>query len=106
MAELPPQGAPLIAYQKYLRAEFAERGFNEESTEQKFMLLAEEFAEFAKAIRKQKSIKVAADSQTRNLAEECGDVLILFLDICNELGLDAERALRDKETQNKLRSRS
>jgi len=97
MADLPAKGSTLAIYQQYLRDEFKERGFDTESVEQKFMLFVEEVGEFSKAIRKQADIQYAEDSKTRDLEAEAGDVLILFLDICNQLGIGAEDALRNKQ---------
>lgn len=104
MADLPQTGASLTDYQAYLKTELGERGFSDESIEQKFMLLTEELGELAKAIRKQSNVKTATDSTTRNVVEECGDVLIMALDVCSKLGIDAEDAIRRKEEMNKQRT--
>lgn len=104
MATIPAKGASLTEYQDYLKAEFIERGFDDETVEQKFMLLIEEIGELAKAARKRSDVKHATDSRERDVLEESGDVLILVLDLCTKLGVNAEDALITKEQKNKTRT--
>lgn len=103
MTNLPEPGAALAGYQCYVEQILKERGFDDETVEQKFMLFTEEVGELAKAIRKSSGVKYAGDSKHRDLLEEAGDVLILFLDLCNKLGISAEEALRVKEAKNNRR---
>ncbi len=98
------QGANLAAYQQYIREVMVERGFDDETVSQKFMLLLEEAGEFAQAARKQANIKVRTDRSTEDLADEAGDVLIVLLDICNQLDIDLEKAFIQKERKNAERS--
>lgn len=104
MADIPGSGASLNSFQAYIRQELFERGFDDETVAQKFMLFIEEVGELAKAARKYADIKVSKETTQVNLVEEFGDVLILYLDLCNKLGISAEEALIDKETKNKKRS--
>ncbi len=97
------QGAPLASYQQYIRQVIQERGFDDESVSQKFMLLAEELGEFAHAARKQADMKPGAD-RSENLWDEAGDVLIVLLDICNRLGINLEQAFIQKEQKNQSRT--
>lgn len=68
------------------------------------MLLLEESGEFAKAVRKHAGLKAAPDTETKEVAEEAADVLIILLGLCNMLGIDLEQAFRDKEERNKKRT--
>lgn len=104
MAQLPEPNTSLKDLQLYIRQELTERGFADETIEQKFMLFLEEIGEFTKAARKYTKIKSASDTTTANLNEEAGDVLILFLDLCNKLGIDAVEAFLLKEGINKTRT--
>lgn len=90
--------------QEYVAAAVKERGFDSDTVEQRFMLLMEETGEFAKAARKRAGIKFADDTQTKELAHEAADVLIVLLGLCNMLGIDLEQAFRDKERLNKQRT--
>lgn len=99
-----PEGDSLSDIQTYIKAEFLSRGFSDETVSQKFMLLMEECGEFAQAARKSAGVKVAEDQKLHNLQHEAGDVLMVFLDICNTLGINANTAFRTKEEQNKSRN--
>lgn len=102
MAEL--KANPTLAdLQEYVRRVVIERGFEGESVAQRFMLLLEESGEFAKAARKTEGIKFAADTETKELAHEAADVLIILLGLCNMLDIDLEQAVRAKEEKNKQR---
>lgn len=94
----------LQEWQTQLKAALSQRGFDDESIEQKFLLFTEEVGELAKAIRKTAGIKTAPDASLRNLHEEIGDVFILLVDICNKLDIDLESAVRLKEAINSQRT--
>jgi NTP pyrophosphatase (non-canonical NTP hydrolase) len=98
------QNAALATYQEYVRQVMIERGFDDESVSQKFMLLMEEMGEFAQAARKQANIKVATDKSVADLCDEAGDVFTILLDICNLLGIDLEKAFIQKEQKNQNRT--
>lgn len=89
--------------QSYIGTTLKKRGFSDESVAQKFMLFMEEIGEFAQAARKHAGVKLAVGKTPPDLADEAGDVLILFLDICNTLGIDAAEALSQKERKNSKR---
>jgi NTP pyrophosphatase (non-canonical NTP hydrolase) len=93
----------LVWWQENLRTTLAERGFDDETIEQKFLLFAEEVGELAKAIRKTTGVKMADDTKRTNLQEEIGDVFILLVDICNKLGVDLEQSVILKEGMNSKR---
>ena len=89
--------------QEYIARAVEERGFKGERIEQRFLLLLEESGEFAKAARKSAGLRFADDTQTKEVAEEAADVLIILLGLCNMMGIDLEQAVRDKEEKNKQR---
>jgi len=99
-----PENPTLKDCQTYAKAVHTERGFDDETISEKFMLLMEECGELAKAIRKNATaIKNSADSKTYDIPAETADVLICLLDIANKLGIDLETAYREKEEVNRRR---
>ncbi len=99
-----PKSDSLSEMQAYIKKTFSERGFDDETLAQKFMLLMEECGEFAQAARKNAGVAVAGNQQVRNLHHEAADVLLVFLDICNALNIDANAAVRSKEEKNSTRN--
>ena len=91
-------------FQKYIKEMVKERGFEEETIPEIFMLLSEEVGEMAKAARKCSGIKTDSNSRKPELAHEIADVFIYLLDICNYFDIDLEKAFRDKEEINKKRN--
>jgi NTP pyrophosphatase (non-canonical NTP hydrolase) len=98
------QNAPLVAYQRYIQQVMHERGFDDETISQKFMLLLEEAGEFAQAARKQANLAQAADTTTEDLGDAAADVFAVLLDLCNNLGLDLEQAFTQREQRNQERT--
>lgn len=90
-------------FQIYIKEMINQRGFQEETVAQMFMLLLEECGEFAKAARKSQNIKIDKTSENFELHEEAADVFIYLLEICNHYNIDLEKAFRDKEEKNKKR---
>ncbi len=93
----------LREFQQYVRDLVKERGFQEESISEIFMLLSEEIGEMAKAARKCAGLKTDNNSRKPNLELEIADVFMYLLDICNYFKVDLEKAFRDKEEINKKR---
>lgn len=91
-------------FQRYVEEMVRERGFDNETIPELFMLLLEECGEFAKAARKNQKMKTDASSAEYRLDHEAADVFIYLLDICNKTGIDLERAFREKEELNKKRT--
>lgn len=92
---------PTIAdVSNYIKEMVALRGFKDNSDRGKlFAHLLEETGEFASACR-----KFEKGSETReNMGYEAADVLIFLLHICNNYGIDLEKAFRNKEEINKKR---
>lgn len=106
MAGLPTEltdDITLKQLQAYIKAKIAERGFDQETTQQKFALLVEEVGELAKALRKQNGIKIADDSATFEIKEEAADVFWSLIAVCNTLDIDLFEAVRLKEEKNATR---
>lgn len=99
----PKADATLADWQAYVQRKIEERGFADETIQQKFMLLVEEVGELAKAIRPLEGIKTSSDSDTLDLSHEAADVFWLLCCICNGLGVDLDTAIRSKETKNEKR---
>jgi NTP pyrophosphatase (non-canonical NTP hydrolase) len=93
----------LPEYQKLISELIVERGFDEESVAEVFMLFLEEAGEFAKAARKHTGIKTDSNSDSFALEEEAADVFWLLIDLCNRLNIDLEKAFLKKESINKQR---
>lgn len=101
-----PQHPTLAHVQDYVRNMVKERGFDHETPQDNCLLLTEELGELAKCIRKMHA-NVAVDANKKyefDLEGEIADVLIVLTCLANQLGVDIEKAFRDKEEQNKLRT--
>lgn len=90
--------------QAYVARMVKERGFDQETVPELFMLLLEECGEMAKAARKSQKIHTDKQSQDFHLGEEAADVFVYLLDICNHFNIDLEKAFREKEEVNKKRT--
>lgn len=99
----PKADATLADWQAYVQQKITERGFADETTQQKFMLLVEEVGELAKALRPLEGIKTSDDSAKLEVKHEAADVFWLLCTICNGLGVDLDEALRSKEVKNASR---
>lgn len=91
-------------FQNYVAEMVKERGFDKETLPEMFMLLMEECGELAKAGRKAGNMKTDKNSEHFKVEGEAADVFIYLLQICNHLGVDLEKAFREKEEINKKRS--
>lgn len=90
-------------FQDYIAAMVKQRGFDKETLPEIFMLFMEECGELAKAIRKTEKIHSDKNSEQFQVENEAADIFMYLLDICNNLGIDLEKAFRDKEEVNKKR---
>lgn len=107
MSNLALKPQPTLAdLQQYVQEMLLERGFNTEVEylAKRFMLLTEEVGEFAKAARKSAGLKAANNTADQDVEGEAADVLIVLLGLCNMLGIDLEKAFREKEEKNKQRT--
>lgn len=98
------QNPTLADFQSYVAEMVKERGFDKETVPEMFMLFLEECGEMAKAVRKTQNMKTDKNSEQFKLEGEAADVFVYLLDICNHLGVNLEKAFRDKEEINKKRS--
>lgn len=90
-------------FQQYVEDMVKERGFENETTSELFMLLLEECGELAKAVRKNTEVKIDHQSETFHIDHEAADVFMYLLEICNRFNIDLEKAFREKEELNKKR---
>ena len=104
MNELHLKQKPTLAdLQKYTAQMVVERGFQNETAPEIFMLFLEECGELAKAARKYQNLHTDKNSKQFKIEEEAADVLVYLLDICNHYQIDLEKAFREKEEINKKR---
>jgi NTP pyrophosphatase (non-canonical NTP hydrolase) len=99
-----PQDTSLAAYQRYVRQVMSDRGFDDETVSQKFMLLLEEAGEFAQAARKNADLAQATDTAVETVNDAAADVMAILLDICNKLEVDLETAFVKREHKNQTRT--
>ena len=98
------QNATLAAFQQYVQQVTRERGFDDETVSQKFMLLLEEAGEFAQAAREKASLAQSTDVDIEDLNDAAADVFSVLLDICNQLKIDLERSFIVREHKNQTRT--
>lgn len=98
------QKPTLRDFQDYIAEMVKQRGFAEESLPEIFLLFLEECGELAKAARKIQKLHSDKNSELFKVENEAADVFMYLLDICNHLGIDLEKAFRDKEEINKKRT--
>ena len=106
MADYPTLAAkPTLAdLQQFVAAVVKHRGFDDETLQDSFIMLTEEVGELAKAIRKLHGVKMASDSAIGKIEHEVADVFWMLACVCNDLGIDLEKAIRDKDNHNQSRS--
>ena len=90
-------------FQQYVKELEHERGFINQSTIDKCLLLGEEVGELFKAIRKAEGLLVDANSTFTEIGDELADIFIYLCAIANRKGIDLEDAFRTKEEKNKKR---
>lgn len=103
MAADPKTGATLAEWQEYVQRKIEERGFADETTQQKFLLLVEEVGELAKALRPLEGIKTSDDSSKLEVKHEMADIFWLLCCLANGLGIDLDEAIRSKDAKNEKR---
>lgn len=99
-----PENPELPALQAYQAEVCRQRGWDQASDLEVFLLFSEEVGELAKAIRRRRSLfnqnHLASED---NVAEELADVFSYLLDLSQRLGVDLEKAYRAKEDVNRAR---
>jgi len=98
------QDGTLAAYQQYIRQVMVERGFDDETVSQKFMLLLEQAGELAQAARKQANLAQASDTSIEDCSDAVADVFAVLLDLCNQLNINLEQAFMAREHKNQDRT--
>lgn len=101
-----PANPTLKDIQKYIEEMELERGFDKESILHTALLLNEEIGELMKCVRKTHADGMRIDVNKQydfDAAGEIADILIVLTAIANRLGVDMEKAFRDKEEKNKKR---
>lgn len=102
-----PENPTLAELQEYIAAVCTARGFDIDNVPKKFMMVTEELGELAKAARKKVGMKLADNKKAatdNELAHEAADVFIVLIGLCNMMGIDIEKAIREKEAHNKTRT--
>ncbi len=89
--------------QQYIREVIKIRGFAKQEIEKTMLLLLEEVGELAKSIRKNAtsmSIDKSKINHYDTIESEVADVFIVLNCVCNKLGIDIYKAVKDKEEEN------
>lgn len=103
MPELKNQPT-LSDYQSYVSQLEKERGFSDQSTIDKCLLLGEEVGELFKAVRKTEGLAMDANSAVTEVGDELTDIFIYLCAIANRKNIDLEKAFLSKEEINKKRT--
>lgn len=103
MPELKTKSS-LSDFQKYVTELEHERGFIEQTTIDKCLLLGEEVGELFKAVRKSEGLAIDSNSTYTEIGDELTDIFIYLCAIANRKGIDLEEAFRVKEEKNKIRT--
>ena len=103
MPELKDQPT-LSNYQNYVNQLEKERGFSDQSTIDKCLLLGEEVGELFKAVRKTEGLAMDSNSRVTEVGDELTDIFIYLCAIANRNNIDLEKAFRAKEEVNKKRT--
>ena len=106
-------GIQLLTHNKISRIDLTEmafimaltkiRGFAEQEIEKTMLLLLEEVGELAKSIRKNAtsmSIDKSKINHYDTIESEVADVFIVLNSVCNKLGINLYKAVKDKEEEN------
>jgi NTP pyrophosphatase (non-canonical NTP hydrolase) len=102
MPELPTRPT-LSDFQKYVIELEKERGFSDQTTIDKCLLLGEEVGELFKAVRKIEGLVVDKNSDFSDVGDELADIFIYLCAIANRKNLNLEEVFRAKEVKNKKR---
>lgn len=97
------QPKTLRQYQGLIKKLVKERGYDDETVSEVFLLLVEEVGELGKAIRKNTGMRVSDHSKSHAVADELADVFWLVVDLSNRLDIDLDQAFEQKELANQKR---
>lgn len=99
-----PENPSLRDFQKYVEEMEKDRGFTDQTSVQKCLLLGEEVGELFKAVRKHEALlRMDTRSNVGTVEEELADIIIYLCAIANQHHIDLEQAFRHKEEKNKIR---
>lgn len=95
----------IMEIQSYFKKVLEQRGFNEQTVEDKMLLLIEEVGELAKAIRKNGKIGIdyGRIDQYDSVESEIADVVIVLISLCNVAEIDLYKVIAEKEKINSKR---
>jgi NTP pyrophosphatase (non-canonical NTP hydrolase) len=100
---LPP--GILKQLQEYMAAKITERGFADETLQERMILLTEEVGELAKTVRKSSGMNLEKNKENnQNAGEEITDVLNMLFAVAIKFGLDIEEEFKKKEAKNDQRT--
>lgn len=99
-----PAQPTLSDIQQYVEAALKHRHLTDSTLQDEFIMLVEEVGELAKALRQHTGHKMGTDAASTNVRHEVADVLWMILAICNQLNIDAEQVLREKDAHNITRT--
>lgn len=86
--------------QEYIAEKIKERGFEDETLQERLIVLTEELGELVKSCRKISGISVDQNREiTEQPGEELADVINLTFAVGIQLGLDIEKEFREKEEE-------
>lgn len=90
--------------QEYIKVTSTERGFDDETVQDRFMLLVEEVGELAKSMRPMHGVTVADNSIVTEIEHELADVFLLTVSLANALGVNLAKSVIEKERLNHKRT--
>ena len=90
--------------QKYVKDTSSDRGFDNETVQDRFMLLVEEVGELAKSMRPMHGVTVADNSVVSEIEHELADVFLLTVSLANVLDINLACAVVSKERVNHKRT--
>lgn len=103
-----PKDSSLTDAQKWVSDMCKERGFDTNTSLEKFLLFTEEVGELAKAIRKVSGMHVEGshtlEEKQKELRGEFADVAMYLFDLANDFSVNIEEAIREKDEINKRRT--
>lgn len=99
-----PDIPELPALQAYQAEVCRQRGWDQASDLEVFLLFSEEVGELARAIRRRRALfDQPGATREDNVSEELADVFSYLLDLSQRFGVDLESAYRTKEEVNRAR---
>jgi NTP pyrophosphatase (non-canonical NTP hydrolase) len=98
-----PAEMTLSALQTYVAQCEVERGFANQTSTEKCLLLGEEVGELFRAVRRQVGLATDPQSKIAEVGEELADILNYLFAIANRFDVDLAAAFASKEASNQAR---